>query len=52
MAPLAMEVIMGRLPSVRPLFYLAMFGLACAAVLAIAGIVGAIWFLANHVQIV
>lgn len=41
----------GKVP-VRGLFYLAIFGLICAALLMIVGVGGLIWFVVNHVQIV
>lgn len=40
------------IPDLAPLFYLAIFGLICAVLAVIGGVVGGIWFLANHVQIV
>lgn len=40
------------LPDLRPLFYLAMFGLAVLALMIVGGIGFAIWFVINHVQIV
>lgn len=39
-------------PDLRPLFYLALFGIAALALLAIGGIGFVVWFIANHVQIV
>ena len=43
---------MGPMPDLTPIFYLAMFGLACAAVLVIGGGGYAIWWAINHIQIV
>lgn len=43
---------MYNLPDLTPLFYLAMFGLACAALMIIGGVGFAAWFIFNHVQIV
>lgn len=39
-------------PDLRPLFYLALVGIAALAALAIGGIGFALWFVVNHVQIV
>lgn len=41
-----------RMPDPTPLFYLAIFGLVCAALLAIGGVGFLIWFVVNHIQIV
>lgn len=39
-------------PSLAPLFFLAIFGLAALALMAVGGIGFAIWFVVDHVQIV
>lgn len=41
-----------RMPDLAPLFYLAIFGLACAALLLIGAMTFLIWFVVNHVQII
>lgn len=43
---------MYNLPNLTPIFYLAIFGLICAVILALGGIGFAVWFAINHVQIV
>lgn len=43
---------MYNLPNLTPFFYLAIFGLICAVILALGGIGFAVWFVVNHVQIV
>lgn len=43
---------MWNFPDLTPLFYLAMFGLFCAAALALGAVGGAIWFVICHVRIV
>jgi Trk-type K+ transport system membrane component len=39
-------------PDLRPLFYLALIGIAALALMIVGGIGFAIWFVVNHVQIV
>lgn len=39
-------------PDMRPLFYLAIFGLICAGGAIIGGLGWLAWFIVNHVQIV
>lgn len=41
----------GKFP-IGPIFWLAIFGLACAALLAIGGVGFLVWFIVNHIQIV
>ena len=41
-----------RIPNLMPIFYLAIFGIICGAVLTIACLGFGIWFVVNHVQIV
>lgn len=41
-----------RMPDLTPLFYLAWFGLICAALLLIGGGGWLIWFLITHVRFV
>lgn len=45
---------MGPLPPlpIDKLFYLAVFGVICAVVLALGGVGFAIWWAVNHIQIV
>ena len=43
---------MFNLPDLRPLFYLAMFGLAVIALIVIVGIPAAIWWAVHHIAIV
>ncbi|GGA64852.1 hypothetical protein [Pelagibacterium lentulum] len=40
------------LPDLRPLFFLAILGLAALALMTVGGIGFAIWFVVNHFQIV
>ena len=41
-----------RMPDLRALFYLAMFGLFCAVMLGLGAFGLAVWFIINHVRIV
>lgn len=43
---------MFSLPDLRPLFWLAMFGLLCAAALIIGGAGWLVWFVVDHVRFI